>query len=393
MHLQQPPSSPTVGRSTPVLQVAARAAIGVPLTGRRRAVPPYHHVMAPSFPTRFDSTLDLARLPWFELRGGNHLVIAEDAVDDVGPVIDMHTHLAMGFFRRLRIDLDAETPAVAHYLPVTLPVDLDVYSNQNLDASAMFAMKADVSVLGLTGQGMRTTHTAPNLVREMKALGIESAVVLPFDLPVGARNSDSLLRVARRYPELLPFGSVHPWDRDIDDRLDRQRSTGALGIKLHPNGQFISPDAPRTVHLCGRCGAKGLPVLFHCGPVGIEPAAARRRSQVDRYERTIAENPDTTFVLGHSGALQYERAVQFADRYPNTFFELSCLGLPALRTVLDTVPADRILYGTDWPFYHQALTLARVLIATADDPALRRAVLHDNAARLLSLDRAAAGGD
>ena len=339
---------------------------------------------APAFPTRFDSTLDLARLPWFELKGGNHLVVAPDAADEVGPVIDMHTHLAMGFFRRLRVDLDAETPAVAHYLPVTLPVDLDRYSNENLDASAMFAMKADVSVLGLTGQGMRVTHTAPNLVREMRALGIESAVVLPFDLPVGARNSDTLLEVARRYPELLPFGSVHPWDRHIDERLEGQRRSGALGIKLHPNGQFISPDAPRTVHLCGRCGAHGLPVLFHCGPVGIEPAAARRRSQVDRYERTIAENPDTTFVLGHSGALQHERAIKFASRYPNTYFELSCLGLAALRQVLEAVPADRLLYGTDWPFYHQSLTLARVLIATEDARTLRRAVLHDNAARLLA---------
>lgn len=343
--------------------------------------------MAAPFPTRFDSTLDLARLPWFDVQGGNRLVLADGAADAVGPVIDMHTHLAMGFFRRLRIDLHVETPTVAYYLPVTLPVDLDAYSNENLDRSAMFAMKADVSVLGLTNQGMRTTHTAPNLVRDMDALGIVSSVVLPFDLPVGARNADLLLEVARRYPELLPFGSVHPRDRDIEPRLDRQQAAGALGIKLHPNAQFFSPDEPRTVHLCGRCGARGLPVLFHCGPVGIEPEAARKRCQVARYEKTIAENPDTTFVLGHSGALQFDQAIPFAERYPNTYFELSCLGLRALRQVLEAVPPERLLYGTDWPFYHQALTLARVLIATEDDAPLRRAVLHDNATRLLALER------
>ena len=38
--------------------------------------------------------------------------------------------------------------------------------------------------------------------------------------------------------------------------------------------------------------------------------------------------------------------------------------------------------------YHQALTLARVLIATEGDDALRRAVLFDNAARLLALEAA-----
>lgn len=343
-------------------------------------------------PTRFDSVLDLARLPWFEVRGGNRVVLRADARDEVGPVIDMHTHLAMGFLRRPRVDLRATTPTTAYYLPLTQPVDLDTYSNTNLDAAAMFAMKLDVSLLGLTGRGMRTTHTAPNLCRDLRGLGIRYAVVLPFDLPVGARNADHLLEVTRRYPELLPFGSVHPYDRDVDARLDRQQAAGAHGIKLHPNGQFISPDNPRTVHLCGRCGSRGLPVLFHCGPVGIEPAAARRRSQVDRYEATIAENPDTTFVLGHSGALQHDRALRFAERYPNTYFELSCLGLGALRDVLEAVPADRILYGTDWPFYHQSLTLARVLIATDDDRSLRRSVLHDNAARLLGLDAEADDG-
>lgn len=340
----------------------------------------------PAEPTRFDSVLDLARLPWFAVEGGNRLVLAEGAAGEIGPVVDSYTHLAMGYLRRLAIDLHRETPTTAYYLPVTLPVDLELYSNLNLDAAAMFAMKADVSILGLTATGMRTTHTAPNLVRDMDALGIVRSVVLPFDLPFGARNADTILEATRRYPELVPFGSVHPLDHDVDRRLTAQRGAGARVVKLHPNGQFIAPDHPRTVQLCGRCGAHGLPVLFHCGPVGIEPKAARRRSQVHRYERAIAENPETTFVLGHSGALQHETAIGFAERYPNTYFELSCLGLSALREVLDVVPTERVLYGTDWPFYHQALTLARVLIATEGDESLRRAVLHDNAVRLFGPD-------
>lgn len=341
---------------------------------------------ATPFPTTFDSTLDLARLPWFAVEGGNRIVLAEGVADEVGPIVDTHSHLAMAFLRPLSVDVHAETPATSYYLPVTLPVDLDAYSNTNLDRAAMFSMKLDIAALGLTSQGMRTTHTAPNLVRDMRGLGIVRSVVLPFDLPIGPRNADVVLRACERYEELVPFGSVHPLDRDVEDRLDRQKAAGALGIKLHPNGQFIAPDHPKTVHLCGRCGAKGLPVLFHCGPVGIEPKAAARRSEVARYEAAIATNADTLFILGHSGALQVRDAVRYAERYPNTVFELSCLGLSDLRHVLETVPADRIVYGTDWPFYHQSLTLARVLIATEDDRALRRAVLHDNAVRVLGLE-------
>ena len=51
------------------------------------------------FPTRFDSILDLARLPWFDVQGGNRLV----ADPQVGPVIDMHTHLAMAYLALHRV--------------------------------------------------------------------------------------------------------------------------------------------------------------------------------------------------------------------------------------------------------------------------------------------------
>jgi predicted TIM-barrel fold metal-dependent hydrolase len=56
-----------------------------------------------------------------------------------------------------------------------------------------------------------------------------------------------------------------------------------------------------------------------------------------------------------------------------------------VRTILDQADPDRVVYGTDWPFYHQSIALAKVLIATEGDPALRRKVLHDNAARLFGL--------
>ena len=41
--------------------------------------------------------------------------------------------------------------------------------------------------------------------------------------------------------------------------------------------------------------------------------------------------------------------------------------------------------GSDWPFYHPAIPIAKVLIATEKDQKARRAVLYENAARLFGL--------
>jgi predicted TIM-barrel fold metal-dependent hydrolase len=110
---------------------------------------------------------------------------------------------------------------------------------------------------------------------------------------------------------------------------------------------------------------------------------------VPRYERAIVENPRTTFVLGHAGALQMEEALALAKRYTNVYLETSCQSLGNVKRILDEGPGDRILFGSDWPFYHQAIPLAKVLLASEGRPALRRQVLWENAARLFGISEPA----
>ena len=80
-----------------------------------------------------------------------------------------------------------------------------------------------------------------------------------------------------------------------------------------------------------------------------------------------------------------EEALALARRHPHVYLEISSQSLPNIRTILDRAPGERVLFGSDWPFYHQAIPLAKVLIATEGRPALRRRVLWENAAQLFGL--------
>lgn len=336
----------------------------------------------PAAPTRFSRLADLARLPWFEATkdGGVRL---RDA--SVGPVIDFHTHLALTLGPQHQPDLRRRTARTDHYLARGHAFDLDPYANRNFTPEALHALEADLTFGGLRPGGMRATHTAPNLAAEMKALGVRHSVLLPIDMPGVSDNAGRWAEVARGFPGLLAFGSVHPQDPGADRRLAAQAARGVKGIKVHPAVQLIAPEHPAAMRLYGKAGQAGLIVFWHCGPVGIETPLGRKLSQVKRYEAPIREHPGTTFVLGHAGALQADQAIRLARRYPNVYLELSSQGLPAVRRILAEAPRDRLLFGSDWPFYHQAVPLAKVLLATEGDPTLRRAVLHDNAARLLRL--------
>jgi uncharacterized protein len=219
----------------------------------------------------------------------------------------------------------------------------------------------------------------------MGEVGVAHSLLLPIEWPMLSCNAETQLRAVQGRTDVLCLGSVHPYARDPAGALDRQRQLGARGIKLHPNIQMVRPDAPRSMQLQRLCAERGMFVLWHCGPTGIEWWSAQQRSQVRFYERPIAEIPEGTFVLGHAGALQAEQALDLARRYPNVWLELSCQSLTSLRRILDLGPHDRLVLGSDWPMYHQAIPLAKILIVTEGAPALRRRILYDNAARLLGL--------
>lgn len=339
-------------------------------------------------PTRLASTYALAELPWFALEAGR-LVLADRSI---GPVIDVHTHLALGYLGRPRVDLERETPDVELYLPLDGPLDLDVYVNRNFTPERVRRMKRDLTLDSVGSRGLRATHTAPNLLRLMRDTGVAASILLPIDYPVLSHNAEAYLAVAARHPELPSFGSVHPNARGVARRLDQQVRLGARGVKVHPAVQLMSPDSDASLRLYRLCAERRLPVLFHCGPVGIEPVLGRRLSRVWRYRRAVEENPGTTFVLGHSGALEMEEALALGRAHDNVYLEVSCQSLGNVRRILDEMPEDRLLFGSDFPFYHQAIPLAKVLLATEGRPRLREALLWRNAARLFGIDVGGARG-
>lgn len=342
--------------------------------------------MTPSL--RFDNLLDLARLPYFEVRDGA-LVLADAKF---GPAIDVHTHLALTYLVPSRIDLLAESPRTEHYLPAERAIEFDVYQNRNFSQADRAALEDDLTKGSFRKGGMRATHTIPNLLREMRQVGVRASVLLPIDFPVISRNAEAWLEASRDHRAaptvdgVLCFGSVHPFDPRFERRLDQQKAMGARGVKIHPAVQLVRPDHPRAMKVYRACGARNLPVLIHCGPVDIEKDLSRKMSQLHLYERAVAEVPETTFFLGHSGAMQMEEGLLLAKKYPNVVLEMSGQSLPNVRRILDEAPPERIVYGSDWPFYPQAIGIAKVLLATEGREAQRRAVLSGNAARLLGLE-------
>lgn len=334
-------------------------------------------------PLKFTSLLDLARLPWFSLNEEGRLVMNDASI---GPIADLHTHLALAYVRPMSVDLQKLHPETQHYLPSCCALDLDVYVNKNMSPEIVKALTEDLTWRSLGPRGMRATHTVPNLEREMKETGIRASVLLPIDFPAISDNAGVALREAKTSNKLLSLGSVHPYSTQRAKKLDSQLARGARGIKMHPSVQLVRADNRRANELYAMCAEREMIVFWHCGPAGIEPKLGQYLNQVRFYQKPIAENPKTTFVLGHAGARQFEEALRLQRQYPNVWLETSSQSVSNVRRMVEEADPDRIVHGSDWPFYHPAISVSKILIATEDRREIRHKILWKNAARLLKIE-------
>jgi hypothetical protein len=220
----------------------------------------------------------------------------------------------------------------------------------------------------------------------MADVGVAGAVLLPIDLPLISNNAKVYLEEAAKSDMLISLGSVHPFSRNVGDKLSAQKAMGARGLKVHPAVQMVAPDHPRAMVLYGLCADLDLPIFWHGGPVGIEGKRARRLCQLKHYWRAIHDHPRTKFVLGHAGALQMEMGLELAKSYDNVWLETASQSLSGVMKLVDEAPEDRLMHGSDWPFYYQAVSLVKVFMATEGKPEARRRVLWDNAARFFGVE-------
>jgi predicted TIM-barrel fold metal-dependent hydrolase len=347
----------------------------------------------PFGPQRYHGYRGLAELPWFELDERGVLRCVDESIP---LAIDTHCHFGMSLLFKPKLDLLARTERVRHLLDCDAtdpgcPLDLDVYINANFDDSALEALECTTITQGLWGNEVVRTHTIPNLLDEMDATRVERALILPiaFNFPFGDDLTErwhEAIAASATSERLLAGASVHPRDPDKIARLERFAAMGARVVKLHPTVQAFYPDEPDAKAIYQAAKRLGLSIFFHGGRAGIEPESRHRYALPRHYEGALADFPNLRFVIGHAGARDGEAMLEIALRHRNAWLCIHGQSVTQLDAMIRRTDGERMLFGTDWPFYHLAASLAKVLIVTRDTGrhAIRNAILRGNAQMLLA---------
>lgn len=185
--------------------------------------------------------------------------------------------------------------------------------------------------------------------------------------------------------------------REIVEHLTELADAGARGVKLHPVSQGMVPMDPRLHAVYDVCSEAGLLVLSHSGP-GHHGNASARPSE---FAPVLRKWPNLRLVLAHLGGASWPEAAELADAYPQVAFDLSEIiewsGAPnapspsELAGLIRHIGADRVMLGSDFPWYDPVRTADRASALPGLGTEERAAILGGTAVRLLDLERATAG--
>jgi len=214
---------------------------------------------------------------------------------------------------------------------------------------------------------MDPTIYVNDLIRLFDKYNVDRAIVFP-NPNIGDKYpemNDYIAESVKKYPKrLIGFGRVDPRRQDAIKELIRiRKKLGLAGLKLHPFVECFRPDHPFFNKFFQKTNELGLPTLFH---------AADGFSSPGLITKIARKYPKLPIILGHLR----EATISALKECENTYVETSGT-LPDFIELASDIDEDRILFGSDVPYYRYPTQIA--VVEAAEIPQKKKnKILYDN---------------
>jgi predicted TIM-barrel fold metal-dependent hydrolase len=225
------------------------------------------------------------------------------------------------------------------------------------------------------------TGVYEDLERIEERYGIRHAFMFCLDEPdrhpgFRAGNDRTLEYAQRSQGRLIPFVRLDLTEEPIEE-AERCLALGARGIKLHPRAQRFLLNDERLAPVFALAAERKVPILIHGGR-GLPAIADDLAHLVERY-------PEAQLIIAHAGIADLAALAQRLAGKPGVFWDTSVWSPVDLLDFYRHVPAEQILWASDYPYGQQPASLLigmrTARLAGFDEAALEK-MLWSNAKRI-----------
>ena len=223
--------------------------------------------------------------------------------------------------------------------------------------------------------GKEICMTAEELLAHMDRNGIQKAIDLTLafhsmmtNLELKTLHSYTSEQVKKSKGRLVAFFTVNPFEDNVMEYVEKYTEKDKfVGLKLHPNIQEFFPDDERLRNIYKYLEEKRMPVLFHTGGIGLS-GIRDCFGNLDAIDHIACEFPELPIIMGHAGRIDYRRTAELLRKHPNVYADISTnfsrlhgKEWLMLKELMEIVKiwcgnTEKLLFGSDYPFYSQDQT-------------------------------------
>ncbi|MBS0278463.1 MAG: amidohydrolase [Proteobacteria bacterium] len=189
--------------------------------------------------------------------------------------------------------------------------------------------------------------TVDDMLRHMDAHGVDRSLLIPFpiveDFRLAHDEIAAALSAARDRFSAAACLPVFIPEAEFRAEVRRCAELGFTAIKLQPQYHALNPVSHRSDFFFETALENRMTVVAHTGSGAPFALPALYIAPARRF-------PDLRIVLGHAGgSVYYLETIVAAETCPNIYIEFSSLMPHHILEILDRIPANRCLIGSDLP--------------------------------------------
>ncbi len=240
-------------------------------------------------------------------------------------------------------------------------IDIHTHAFHPKIAAKAIAMLNTTSPAHCVGDG-----TIEHLLEREAAAGVNCCVVLcAATTPAQVIPANNYaISLQRQYPgKVIAFGSLHPAFPEWEKELERLKTAGIRGIKLHPELQGFRLD---DNHLLPIFETAQNNFIFQIH-VGAPTTPERAPSCPYKLAAVLDAFPRLRVIAAHFGGCRmwgHALRTLASPRRKNLWFDTSSTTALATELLFDKLlrafPRERFLFGTDWPLYDPVEEISRL---------------------------------
>jgi len=223
---------------------------------------------------------------------------------------------------------------------------------------------------------------AADMIKTMDNCGVKKIVCSSHASLVDPKRGNLLMEsvIAKHPSRFLGYWTVNPnYPDTIAQDLDQFGGRkGFLGFKFLSDYHKYPVTGPAYEPVLEYAANHRLVILMHTWGHSSFDGPDLVRRVAERY-------PEVTFLMGHSGYGEWEKAAALARGFQNVYLELTAAYAVAgvIELFVEKAGSQKIVFGTDLPWFDPHCGIGCVLFAriTDDD---RRNILYRNARQILT---------